>query len=118
MENAITKLKINKNVLNYNYLIASACQNNYSLDETDLTPYHQASFYGKATVIKANRNDSLYTNIKYLLKSYETIAAFITTNNEFYIVDKYSPTTTRHQSAFAHYYYQNLKSKDLLDYVY
>lgn len=119
MENAMAKPRINKDVLNYKYLIASTYQNNYLLDETNLEPYQQASFYGKATVIKANKNDELYTNIKYLLKSYETIVAFITTDDKFYIVNKYSPTTTRHQRAFAHYYYhQDLKAEDLLNYLY
>lgn len=104
MINTIEKPKINKNALNYIYLLANAVDKNNVLDQIELKPLDQKSFYNKAMVIKADSNDPLYKNIKYLLKSYDTIVAFITTDGEFYITGKYSPTTTKHQRSFAYYY--------------
>lgn len=104
MINTIEKPKINKNALNYIYLLANAVDKNNVLDQIELKPLDQKSFYDKAMVIEADTTDPLYANIKYLLKSYDTIVAFITTDGEFYITDKYSPTTTKHQRSFAYYY--------------
>ena len=104
MIHTIEKPKINKNALNYIYLLANAINKNNVLDQVELKPLDQKSFYGKAMVIESDPNDPLYKNIKYLLKSYDTIVAFITTDDEFYITSKYSPTTTKHQRSFAYYY--------------
>lgn len=104
MINTIEKPKINKNALNYIYLLANAIDKNNVLDQIELKPRDQKSFYGKAMVIDSDPYDPLYKNINYLLKSYDTIVAFITTDDEFYITDKYSPTTTKHQRSFAYYY--------------
>lgn len=113
----IKKPKINKNALNYIYLLENAVNKHNILDQVELKPLDQKSFYGKAMVIKADPNDSLYKNIKYLLKSYDTIAAFTTTDDKFYITGKYSPTTTRHQRSFAYYYAgSNIPAKKLTNY--
>lgn len=117
MINTIEKPKINKNALNYTYLLANAINKNNVLDQVELKPLDQKSFYNKAMVIDADPNDPLYKNIKYLLKSYDTIVAFITTDNEFYITSKYSPTTTKHQRSFAYYYAGlDIPAKELLNY--
>lgn len=86
MIHTIEKPKINKNALNYIYLLANTVDENNVLDQIELKPLDQKSFYNKATVIDADSNDPLYANIKYLLKSYDTIVAFITTDDEFYIL--------------------------------
>lgn len=104
MINTIEKPKINKNALNYICLLENAVNKNNILEQDELKPLDQKSFYGKAVVIEADTTDPLYANIKYLLKSYDTIVAFITTDGEFYITSKYSPTTTKHQRSFAYYY--------------
>lgn len=117
MIHAIEKPKINKNALNYIYLLANAVDKNNVLDQVELKPFDRKSFYGKAMVIKADPDNSLYKNIKYLLKSYDTIVAFITTDDKFYITGKYSPTTTRHQRSFAYYYAGlDIPAKKLVNY--
>lgn len=113
----IEKPKINKNALNYTYLLANAVDKNNVLDQVELKPFDRKSFYGKAMVIKADPNNPLYKNIKYLLKSYDTIVAFITTDDKFYITGKYSPTTTRHQRSFAYGYAGlDIPAKELINY--
>lgn len=54
MINTIKKPKINKNTLNYVYLLANTVNKNKVLDQTDLEHLDQKSFYGKAVIIKAN----------------------------------------------------------------
>ena len=104
MINTTEKPKINKNALNYIYLLANTVDKHNVLDQVELKPLNQKSFYNKAMVIESDPNNPLYKNIKYLLKSYDTIVAFITTDDKFYITGKYSPTTTKHQRSFAYYY--------------
>lgn len=117
MINTIEKPKINKNALNYIYLLSNAVDKNNVLDQIELKPLDQKSFYGKAMVIETDPCDPLYTNIKYLLKSYDTIVAFITTDDKFYITGKYSPTTTRHQRSFAYSYAGlDIPAKELINY--
>lgn len=117
MMHTIEKPKINKNALNYICLLENAVNKNNILDQVELKPFDQKSFYGKAMVIKADPNDSLYTNIKYLLKSYDKIVAFTTTDDKFYITGKYSPTTTKHQRSFAYGYTGlDIPAKELLKY--
>lgn len=117
MIHTIEKPKINKNALNYIYLLENAINKNNVLNQDELKPLDQKSFCGKAMVIKADPNDSLYKNIKYLLKSYETIVAFTTTDDKFYITGKYSPTTTRHQRSFAYGYAGlDIPAKELVNY--
>lgn len=117
MIHTIEKPKINKNALNYICLLENAVNKNNILDQVELKPLDQKSFYGKAMVIKADPNDSLYKNIKYLLKSYDTIVAFVTTDDKFYITGKYSPTTTKHQRSFAYGYAGlDIPAKKLIDY--
>lgn len=117
MMHTIEKPKINKNALNYICLLENAVNKNNILDQVELKPLDQKSFYGKAMVIEADPYDPLYKNIKYLLKSYDTIVAFITTDDKFYITGKYSPTTTKHQRSFAYGYAGlDIPAKELIKY--